>query len=92
MAILRELFGSSREEIWRQLSAEIGADYVAGGFWKGDKVVAQHGQWTITLDTVILSRCVDPLGSWRRANQLPIQPGTAADRICLVEPSVMFHW
>jgi hypothetical protein len=51
MGILRELFGSSREEIWRQLSAEIGANYVAGGFWKGDKVVAQHGPWTITLDS-----------------------------------------
>jgi hypothetical protein len=50
MGILRELFGPSREEIWRQLSAEIGADYVEGDFWKGDKVVAQHGQWTITLD------------------------------------------
>ena len=36
MAILRELFGSSREEIWRQLSAEIGADYVAGDFWTGE--------------------------------------------------------
>lgn len=52
MGLLRELFGASREEIWRRLSAEIGADYVAGGFWKGDKVVARHGQWTITLDTV----------------------------------------
>ena len=51
MGILRELFGSSREEIWRQLSAEIGADYVAGGFWTGDKVVVHHGQWTITLDS-----------------------------------------
>jgi hypothetical protein len=45
------IFGPSREETWRQLSAAIGADYVAGGFWKGDKVVARHGQWTITLDT-----------------------------------------
>jgi hypothetical protein len=58
MPILRDLFGPSREEIWRQLSAEIGADYVAGGgFWKGDKVVAAHGQWTITLDTVTESAC-----------------------------------
>lgn len=51
MGILRELFGSSREEIWRRLSAEIGADYVAGGFWTGDKVLVHHGQWTITLDS-----------------------------------------
>ena len=41
MGILRDLFGPSREEIWRQLSAEIGADYVAGGFWKGDKEAGQ---------------------------------------------------
>ena len=44
MGLLRELFGSSREEIWRQLSTEIGADFVAGGFWKGDNVTywGQH--------------------------------------------------
>jgi hypothetical protein len=52
MGILRELFGPSKEEIWRQLSAETGAHYVEGGVWKGSKVVARHGQWTITLDTI----------------------------------------
>ena len=51
MGFLRQLFGPSREEIWRQLSAEIGAQYVEGGFWKGGKVQAHQGQWTITLDT-----------------------------------------
>ena len=34
---MRDLFGPSREEIWRQLCNEIGADFVDGGFWKGDK-------------------------------------------------------
>ncbi len=38
MGILRQLFGPSREEIWRQLCGETGAQYVKGGFWKGDKV------------------------------------------------------
>ena len=51
MGFLRKLFGPSKEEIWRQLCSEIGAQYVQGGFWKGDKVQAHHGQWTITLDT-----------------------------------------
>ncbi len=52
MGFLRQLFGPSREEIWRQLSSEIGAEYVKGGFWKGDKVQVHHGQWTITLDVL----------------------------------------
>lgn len=51
MGFLRELFGPSREEIWRQLCEQTGAQYVDGGFWKGDKVIARHGPWTITLDT-----------------------------------------
>lgn len=55
MGALRRLFGPSKEEIWRQLSAETGAQYVDGGFWKGDKVEASHGQWTVTLDTYAVS-------------------------------------
>src|ERR1044072_982235 len=49
------MFGPSKEEIWRQLCAATGADYVQGGFWKGDKVQATHGEWTITLDTYAVS-------------------------------------
>jgi hypothetical protein len=52
---MRSLFGPSTHEVWRQLSAEIGAQYVEGGFWKGDKVQATHGPWTITLDTYTVS-------------------------------------
>ena len=44
-------FGPSKDEVWRQLSQEIGAEFVAGGFWKGNKVQAHVGPWTITLDT-----------------------------------------
>lgn len=51
MGLWRQLFGPSREEIWRQFCSEIGADYVDGGFWHGDKIQICHGQWTITLDT-----------------------------------------
>ena len=49
------VFGPSREEIWRQLCAEIGADFVDGGFWKGDKVQAHVKSWTLTLDTYTVS-------------------------------------
>jgi hypothetical protein len=48
---LCKMFGPSREAVWRQLSEEIGARYVDGGFWKGDKVEATHGEWTVTLDS-----------------------------------------
>ena len=49
-------FGPSRDEVWRQLSREIGAKFVAGGFWKGSKVQAQVGPWTVTLDTHTVRR------------------------------------
>lgn len=55
MSILRTIFGPSREEIWRQLCDQTGANYIAGGFWKGDKVEAVHGLWTVTLDTYAVS-------------------------------------
>ena len=48
-------FGPSRKDVWRKLSEEMQARYVSGGFWKGDKVVAEHGDWTITLDTYAVS-------------------------------------
>jgi hypothetical protein len=51
MGLLQGLFGPSREEVWRRLCDEIGADFVDGGFWKGDKVQAQVKNWTVTLDT-----------------------------------------
>lgn len=55
MPILRKLFGPSREEIWRQFSHEIHGRYVEGDFWKGDKVQATHGAWTVTLDQQVVS-------------------------------------
>jgi hypothetical protein len=49
------MFGPSQKEIWRQLSEDIHATHVDGGFWKGDKVQASHGQWTVTLDKYVVS-------------------------------------
>ena len=56
MRLLRTVFGQSREEIWRQLSAEIHGRYVEGrGIWKGDRVEARHHQWMATLDQYVVS-------------------------------------
>lgn len=49
MRLVREIFGPSTQEIWSQLSQEIGADYEEG-FFKG-KVVLSLREWQITLDT-----------------------------------------
>jgi len=51
MGFLRKMFGPRKEEVWRKLCDEVGADFVKGGFWKGDKVVARVEEWAITLDT-----------------------------------------
>ncbi|WP_234123997.1 DUF3137 domain-containing protein [Clostridium hydrogenum] len=49
------LFGPSKKEIWEQLAAEIHANYVPGGFWKGDRVEARVDNWMLVLDTYIVS-------------------------------------
>jgi hypothetical protein len=54
MGVMREIFGPSKEEIWSQLSQEIGADYEEGGFFKNGRVVLSHRQWQITLDTHVV--------------------------------------
>jgi len=55
MGVLRRWFGPSREEIWRQLSDQIGGRFVDSGFWSGDKVEATHRDWVVTLDTYTVS-------------------------------------
>ena len=55
MSILRNLFGPSRDEIWRQFATAVGGNMTEGGFWGGGKVEATHGQWIITLDTYTVS-------------------------------------
>lgn len=52
---MKKWFGPSRKDVWRQLSDEVGASYVDGGFWKGDKVKVTHGEWAVTLDTYTVS-------------------------------------
>lgn len=52
----RDLFGVSVGTIWNQLAAEIGAEVVDGGFWKGARVEARHGDWRVTLQIVPYGR------------------------------------
>lgn len=52
---LRSLFGPSKKEVWSQLAEQISGNFVNGGFMGRDKVVANTGQWTITLDTYTVS-------------------------------------
>jgi hypothetical protein len=55
MGLLRQIFGPSQDEVWKQLCSEIGAEFVEGGFWRGDKVQARVKEWTVTLDTYTVS-------------------------------------
>lgn len=49
--LFKGLFGRNKDEVWQQLCREIGADFIDGGIWKGDKVQAHVKGWTITLDS-----------------------------------------
>jgi hypothetical protein len=54
MSVLRQWFGPSKAEIWRQLASEIGAEFVEGKFTKSERIVAKHEKWTVTLDTFVV--------------------------------------
>ena len=51
MGILRSIFGPSKDEIWAQIAADIGGEFVEGGFWGKDVLRYKHGEWEILLDT-----------------------------------------
>ncbi len=46
-----DFFNLGKDDVWRQLSREIGAEYVDGGSLGQSQVRLHHGLWTITLDT-----------------------------------------
>ncbi len=52
MSVLKALFGPSREEIWRQLSKEVGGQFHDGGLFTSSAVQARTDDWIITLDTL----------------------------------------
>jgi len=51
MGFLGGVAGPGREEVWRQLSAKIGGEYIAGSVWRAARVRARVKDWTATLDT-----------------------------------------
>jgi hypothetical protein len=53
--MMRKLFGPSRKEIWDQLAREIDGKVTNSRWGRGDKVEATHGEWTVTLDTYVVS-------------------------------------
>jgi len=88
MGILRQLFGPSKDEIWRQLSAEIGAEFQETGFFKTGRVVLSHRQWTITLDTYVVMAGKTPLTFTRIRAPYVNRDGF---RFCIYRKSV-FSW
>lgn len=50
MSMLKSLFGPKKDEVWKQLSQEIGGKFVQGETLKGGKVIAKVDEWTVTLD------------------------------------------
>lgn len=55
MNLFRRVFGASQNDVWKQLSDELGAKFIKGGFFKSSKVEARIKSWTITLDTYTVS-------------------------------------
>lgn len=55
MNLSRRLFGPSKKEMWRLLSEQVHGKFVEGGAFKGEKVLVEHGEWTLTLDTYAVS-------------------------------------
>ena len=55
MNLLRRIFGDDHNVVWKQLSDELGAKFVKGGFLRGSKVEARVKKWAVTLDTYTVS-------------------------------------
>ena len=63
MAILRSIFGPSKDEIWSQVARDIGGEFIDSGFWGRDALIYKHGEWQIRLDTYTTSSGGDPPSS-----------------------------
>lgn len=50
MSFFKSLTGPRRDEIWNALQAQIGGEVVPRTFWQGQKLRADVGEWTVTLD------------------------------------------
>ncbi|HEY7913581.1 MAG TPA: DUF3137 domain-containing protein [Blastocatellia bacterium] len=56
MGLLKRVFGPGHNEVWEELSNDIGAKFTKGGFFKGSsRVEAKIENWIIELDTFTIS-------------------------------------
>jgi hypothetical protein len=55
MGVLRNVFGPSKAEVWKQLADQVDGHFVDGGLFKRDKVQVRVKDWVITLDTYVVS-------------------------------------
>ncbi|NNJ54678.1 MAG: DUF3137 domain-containing protein [Bacteroidia bacterium] len=51
MGWFRNTFGPFKKEVWTEVSKQLGAQFIDGGFWKKDKIRYQHKNWVIEMDT-----------------------------------------
>jgi hypothetical protein len=50
VGFFKSAFRPSRDEVWTLLRKQFGGEVVPGGFWHGDKLQVQVGDWTVSLD------------------------------------------
>ncbi len=50
MGLLKEIFGPSRDEVWRQFSDEVGGKFTEGTLFKNPTVEVRVRHWTLFLD------------------------------------------
>ncbi len=55
MSFFKSLLGPGKKEIWSELCSEMGFEFVNGGFWKTDRIIAKLKNWEIVLDTFTVS-------------------------------------
>ena len=51
MGFLSAIFGPSKDEIWAQVANQINGKFINGGFFTDERLVYEHGEWEIVLDT-----------------------------------------
>lgn len=55
MGLWRDIFGPSKEEVWTEFAALVGAQYTPGGWLSDDRLEVKIGEWVVTLDTYTVS-------------------------------------
>jgi len=55
MGLWRNIFGPSQVEVWSEFAQSMGGTFVKGGWFSTHVVTWPHKEWTITLDTYVVS-------------------------------------